>query len=65
MEVKDDPIYENILGGLGFSFGLAMTLRLFRCVSRQQSQKVLRQTAYLQLRQGSILKRRCARLGSG
>ena len=43
-EMNDDPVTEDILSGLGFAYGLALTLRLFRkvawpcscsCVARQ------------------------------
>ena len=33
--MEDSP-YENILTGLGFSFGLALVLRLFKCATRLQ-----------------------------
>ena len=29
-EVKDDPVAQDILSGLGFAYGLSLTLRLFR-----------------------------------
>ena len=36
-EMEDSPIHENILTGLGFSFGLALMLRLFKCATRLQT----------------------------
>ena len=35
-ELNDDPVVENILSGIGFAYGLSLTLRLFRKVSGQQ-----------------------------
>ena len=29
-ELKDDPVAQDILSGIGFAYGLALTLRLFR-----------------------------------
>ena len=36
-EVEDDSKFQDILGGIGFAYGLALTLRLYRCAAHLQS----------------------------
>ena len=39
-ELGDDDVFQNILCSSGFAYGLALTLRLFRTATLQQSKSV-------------------------
>ena len=36
-EIEDDPKFQDILSGIGFAYGLAITLRLYMCATYLQS----------------------------
>ena len=58
-EMEDSPL-ENILTGLGFSFGLALMLRLFACATRLQMKASCCTALFVQKRERSVFRLDCS-----